>query len=169
MSDEYRDPLGAAHARISELEEKVAVLEAEKAAPTYASGRFPELETRIAALKLRTDEQFNTKRRLWLTWVGIVFPLLGAVFSFAHLPIYATVCSVIFIALTLLNLNNMRRLKIDKVKLSEAEKELADKHRIVELETKLAETQARVRVGAEPEAEPISERADEQERTALRS
>lgn len=169
MADGYRDPLAAAHARIAELEEKIATLETERASTQFsAQGRFPELETKVAALKLRTDDTLAAQRRVWLTRIGILFPLLSAVFSFLHLPIYATVASVVFIGMMLFNLRNQAVLKSDRKLLAEAQKELADAHRIAELESKLAEKEERARVA--PEAEPLSD--DEpaaSERGALRS
>lgn len=168
---EYRDPLGAAHARIAELEEKVSSLEAERAASKRipAPGQFPELDTKVEGLRIRTNEKLNAQRRMWLTWIGIAFPIASGIFSMMHLPIYSAIASVIFIALILLNLRNQSRLKADKVLLAEAEKELADAHRIAELEAKLAETEQRVRVAEQAEAEPLSESESEPERQRLRS
>ena len=142
-----------------ELEEKVATLEAERntSPRQYPSGKFPELRDRVSnGLRLRSDDKLAARRRAWLTWTGALFPLAGCVFSFMHLPILATCMSVVFLAVILLNLRNQSRLRTDRVLLADAEKELADKHRIVELESKLAATEARVRIAAHDDA-PLSE------------
>ena len=170
MSGDYRDPLGAAHARITELEEKVATLEAERTQKQeLPTGRFPELETKIEGLRLRTNDKLYATRSMFLNGIGIIFPLLGALLSYAHLPIYATLCSCLFLGMILLNIRNSRRFAADKKRLVEVEKELADAHRIADLETRLAATEQRIRVGdEEARAEPLSE-SDDAARTALRS
>lgn len=153
---EYRDELAAAHARIAELEEKVHSLEdAARAEAEVWTGKFPELEAEVARRRERADPKKTEKKRATVAWVSAVFPLIGMTFTFLHLPLFATMCSGVFIALLVYNwIFLTRRMKENAAHLQDAEAKLHDAQRIAELETKLA---AKVRVGV---------RADEREREA---
>ncbi|MBX3233100.1 MAG: hypothetical protein KIT84_13100 [Labilithrix sp.] len=151
MSGEYRDDLSAAHARIAELEEKVRALQEEAAPkPLTPDGRFPELEEKVALLRRRAHEGNHARRRTILSLVGAIFPLLGMMFSFLHLPLVAAVCSVVFITFIVLNLSLAHTFKTAKKELAEAEAKLANALRIADLESRLAAKNVRVAAADEP-------------------
>lgn len=139
MSGEYRDELGAAHARIEELEQKVRVLEEDANPATRPrDGKFPELEAEVARLRKEADPQANARRRTQLSVVGAAFPLLGMVFTFLKLPLVAASCSVVFVGLVIAGIVLATRLTTKSRELKEAESKLSDARRIAELESKLA-------------------------------
>jgi hypothetical protein len=169
MSGEYRDDLSAAHARIAELEEKVRALEEEAGKPAVvADGRFPELEAEVARLRGPADPLKNAQLRTRLTWISIVFPLLGMTFSFLHLPIFATFMSSLFLIAIVTNQVIARRLPTAKARLNAAEAKLTDARRIAELEQKLAETRVRIAAPAPPiqQEEEVSDAEAEEPRRA---
>jgi hypothetical protein len=170
MSGEYRDELAAAHSRIAELEEKVRVLE-EEARPSAGAfdGRFPELEREVTLLRQAADPARNARRRTQLSLTGAVFPFAGGILSYFHQPVFATVCSVLFLATIVWNLSLVRSLKVSTARLAAAEKKLADARRIAELEGKLADVQTRVATEARvAEAEPLDDEAAERSGDAMR-